>query len=127
EIVVRRAAARGGPVTAGPVLVVGAAFHQAIDVRVGILAEHPHVMSAGHDVKNVLDDAVGDEQLAALVPVDSPGVGRAVGIDLELMSHRMIAPHAAANRLPPLGWSAGFTDERRRGDAVAAVEPAVGS
>ena len=121
----RRAAAGGRPVAAGPVLMVGAAFHQAIDVRIRVLAEHPHEVSPGHDVKNVLDDAVGDEQLAPLVPVDPPGVRRAVGIDLELVPHGMIAPHAAAHFLPLLGRRPRLADQRGRGDAVAAVEPAV--
>ena len=37
----------------------------------------------GDDVKEVLDDAVGDEHLPALVPVEAPGVRRAVGVGLE--------------------------------------------
>src|SRR5262249_26034979 len=114
------------PVAAGPVLMVGAAFHQAIDVGIGVLAEHPYEVSARDDVEDVLDDAVGDEQLAALVPVEAPGVRRAVGIDFPVVPHRMIAPYAAVHDLPPLGRRARLADERGGGDAVAAVEPAVG-
>src|SRR5436190_15475417 len=62
KIIVCRAAAGGRPVAAGPVLMVGAAFHEAIDVWVRVLAEHADVVTAGHDVKNVFDDTVGDEQ-----------------------------------------------------------------
>ena len=47
-------------------------------------------MGAGHDVKQMRDHAVGDERLAQVVEVESPGVGRAVSDGLEDLAGRMI-------------------------------------
>ena len=86
------------PVAAGPVDVVGAALHQPVGVRVEVLAVHPLEVRPGDDVAEVRDDAVGDEHLAVVVEVEAPGVGRAVGDDLEDLPRRVVAPDAAVDR-----------------------------
>src|SRR5204862_2384398 len=101
EVVMGRAAAGRRPVAAGPVLMIGATFHEAIDMLVRVLAKHADVVTAGNDVADVLDDAIGNEQLAPLVPVEAPRVRRAVGIDFPVVPHRMIAPDAAVDDLSP--------------------------
>src|SRR5579871_3007369 len=85
-------AARGGPVASAPVDVIGAARHQAVTVRVQILAKHADVMSARNDVEQVLDDAVGDEHLAIIIEIQAPGVGGAPGEHLERFLDRVKAP-----------------------------------
>ena len=59
-------------------------------------------MGAGDDVKEVRDHAVGDERLAQVVEVESPGIGGAVGDRLEDCAGRMIPPDAAVDRAPAL-------------------------
>ena len=86
-----------GPVAAAPVDVVGAALHQAVDVRVEVLAVHALVVAAGDDVEEVVDDAVGDEHLAVVVEVEAPGVGGAVGDASKILRGRVIAPDAAVD------------------------------
>src|SRR5262249_18822231 len=118
---------RGGPVAAAPVQVVGAALDEAVGVRVEVLPVHADEVGAGHDVEEVLDDAVGDEQLAVLVPVQAPGVGGAPGDHLDLPARRVVAPDAAVHGGPLLGGGAGRADAGLRLDAVEAVQPAVGA
>src|SRR5262249_55734527 len=91
-VVLALAAARARPVAAAPVDVVGTALDQAVDVRVDVLAVHADVVGAGDDVEYVLDDAVGDEDLAVLVPVHAPGVGRARRDPFEGLVYGVEAP-----------------------------------
>ena len=72
--------------------------HQAVEMRVEVLAEHPLEVGAGDDVEEVRDHAVGDERLAVVVEVEAPGIGGAVGDDLEDLAGRVIAPDAAVDR-----------------------------
>ena len=76
-------------------------------------------------MEDVLDDAVGDEQLPLLVPVDAPGVRRAVGVGFELVPQRVIPPDAAVHRRPLSRRRARLAEQRVAENAVAAVEPAV--
>ena len=78
-----------GPVAAAPVLVIHAATHVAVGVRVRVFAVHPLIPPAGDDVPEVVDHAVGDEEFAVLVPVEAPGVGGAGGEDFEHFSRRV--------------------------------------
>src|SRR5204863_9305032 len=87
---------------------------------------HPLVVRAGDDVEEVLDDAVGDEDPAAVVPVEPPRVGRPVRYGLEDVPRGMVAPDAAVHRDALVVGRAGLADPRVREDAVAAVEPAIG-
>src|SRR5262249_41987804 len=121
------AAARAGPVAAAPVEVVGATLDQTETVRVQVLAVHADEVSAGHDVEEMLDDTVGDEQLAVLVPVQAPGVGGARGHQFEGLARRVVAPYAAVQGRAFLLWRARRADQGLRLDAVAAIQPAVGS
>ena len=50
------------------------------------------------EMPEVAGDGVGDEGFAVFVPVEAPGVRGAVGIGLELLPGRMLAPDAAALR-----------------------------
>src|SRR5438034_979840 len=72
-------------------------------------------------------DAAGDEHLAALVPIQSPRVAGAGANGFQFFRHRVIAPHAAVDEHARAFRRAGRADVRARGDAVAAVKPAVGA
>jgi hypothetical protein len=102
-----------------------------VDPLVGVLARlavPPRlVMGALNHVEQVRVDAVADEALPEIVPVDSPGIGRAVGERLPHVPHRMIAIHAAVEAHPLFVGRAGFADHRPVGPPVRAVKPAVGS
>src|SRR5207249_4011275 len=68
-----------------------------------------------------------DERLAAFVEVDPPLVARALREDLELAPRRMEAPHRGIELDALAGSRAGLPHLRLREDAVAAIEPAVGT
>src|SRR5205085_8150284 len=86
------------PLVAGVVAMVGDRLDVVVGVGVEVLAGLPLVAGAGNDVKDVRDYAGGGEEVAVLVVVEAPGVARAVGKDLELVPHRMIAPDAGVKR-----------------------------
>ena len=117
--------ARVLPLAAGPVEVVGTGRHQLIEVGIEVVAVHPLEVRAGDHAEQVRDHAVGDERLAEVVEVEAPGVGRAVGDDLEDLAGRVIPPDAAVHRHPLLVGRARLADAGRRQDAVAAPEPSV--
>src|SRR5262249_29959319 len=79
------------------------------------------------DVEQMRDDARFDEAFAMLVEIEAPRIARALCEDLELVTGRVVAPDASVDRRALLRRSAGLADERVREDAVATVEPAIGS
>ena len=115
------------PLVAGVVAVVGDGLDVVVGVGVEVLAGLPLVAGAGNDVKDVRDDAGGGEEVAILVVVEAPGVAGAVGKDFELVPDGVIAPDAGVERDALVGRRARLADFAVREDAVAAVEPAVGS
>ena len=123
--VVRRTAARLAPLRARPVQVVGGTLHQLEEIRPVVLAEHPLVIAAGDDVPVVPDDIVREERLPVLIPVQAPGIRRAATDHVELLRHRMVAPDGAVQRYPIIRRRARPAHRGLRGDAVAAVKPAV--
>ncbi len=75
----------------------------------------------------MLDDAIRDERLAAVVEVESPRVRRAQGEDLEFLRDGVVAPDAAVEGDAPGVRRPRLADARVGQDAVAAVQPAVGA
>ena len=140
ETAVGMTAAQGGgigrsnrafPANIRPVARVVRMIGDGLDVvegpRIKVLSRLTLIAAALGEVVEMRDDAGGDEKIAALVKVDPPGIARAVGIDLELFSHRMKAPDARIDFLALLLGGPGFADLRVGEDTVTSVKPAVGS
>ncbi len=107
--------------------VVGVLVDLGVGPRVGIDRVRADEVRAGDHVPEVAVDRVDEEQLAERVPVVAPGVGRAVGEDLEALAARVIAPEAAADGHAERFGRAGRADLARRRRPAAAIEPAVGA
>ena len=105
--------------------VVGYGLDVLIGVGVEVLPGLPVIPPAGDDVVEVRYDARGDEPLAMLVVIETPGIAGAMREDLKLMAHRMIAPDTGIDGLAMVIGGAGLANAAVREDAVAAVEPAV--
>src|SRR4030095_13258085 len=125
--VLAKAAAGTGPVAAGKVFVVGGGLHQLVKVGIEILAVHTLVMRPGNEMPQVTDHVVGEEWLAVFVPIESPGIGGAVGDDFENFSDRVITPDRAVEENTIFVGRAGLADERVLENAVTAIKPAVRS
>ena len=110
-----------------PVEVVGGLFDDFVDVGVEVGAEHAAVIGTGDDVPEVADDGVDHEEFAIGIPVVAPGVGAAVGDGFEDFAGGVVAPDGAVEFGAFFGRGAGGADGGGVGDAVAAVEPAVGA
>ena len=98
---------------------------------VGILARlaiSPRlVMSALDYVKKMRVDAIADERLAIVVPVDTPGVGRTIREWFPDMPQGMISVHATIEARPRVVRHSRLTDHRPICSAVRAIQPAVRS
>src|SRR6266436_116857 len=70
-------------------------------------------------------DGVGDEHLAVLVPVVSPGIGKAVAEYFKHLPRRMKAPDAAINGYTLLFGRSWRADPAGTRSPTAAIEPAV--
>ena len=125
RIPVHARGSRGGPRTAAPVQVVGTTLHEAVGKRVHVVAVHAFHVPAGNDVKHVGDDAVRDEHLAEIVPVEAPRVGRARGVEFEDLLGGVVAPDAAIECDAILVRRARLADASLGLNAVATVKPAV--
>lgn len=110
-----------------PVEVVGGLLDDFVDVRVQVGAEHAAVVGAGDDVPEVADDGVDHEELAIGIPVVAPGVGPAVRDGFDDFAGGVVAPDGAVDFEAFVHRGAGGADGGGVGDAVAAVEPAVGA
>ena len=125
------------------VAVIGDRSDVAVNVRVEMPAALPVIHTTRDDVPQVRDHAGADEELALRVVVNAPRVAEAVRDHLEAILHRVIPPDAAVDRrafaveldrfrvrfarlenAPFAPWPA---DDRRRENALAAVQPAVRS
>ena len=118
---------RCGPIAASPVKMVGAHFHLPKNVRVQVLAIHALEMRTGHDVPEVADHAIGDEHLPVVIEIQPPGIGGAVGDDLELPRRRVVAPDTAVHRRALIQGDAGLAHADGRLNSVVAVEPTIRS
>ena len=67
------------------------------------------------------------KQLALGVPVMAPGVGAAMGDSLQNFARGVVAPDRTVHLGALFQRRAGRADSRGIGDAVAAIEPAVGA
>ena len=110
-----------------PVVVVGGVADVPVGERIQMRAERAFVVGAGDSVPEVADYCVRVEKLAVLVPVHPPRIRAAVAENLEFFRNWMKAPDRAVHGNAVLIRYAGNTHVRGRGDAVATVEPAVGS
>ena len=81
-----------------PVPVVGVLVDQRVRPGVRLDRVGADEVRARDQVPEVAVDRVDEERLAECIPVVSPGVGRAVGENLEPLAKRMISPEAAAER-----------------------------
>ena len=118
--------ARFGPARAGiEVEMIGVLLDQAVAVRVRVIAVHAPEVRPGNRVPEMAYDGVDEERLADLVPVEAPGVGRALHHHLHDLPFRVIPPDAPGHQQALVRRSAGHPDVRRAGDAHPAPEPAV--
>src|SRR5262245_62031276 len=74
--------------------VIGDRLDVTVDVRVEVLAALALIDSARNDVKQMWNDARGNEQLPLGVVVDSPWIAESMRDDLEHVFCRVIPPHA---------------------------------
>ena len=65
------------------------------------------------------------EKMAGFVEIEAPLIAAAVGENLKLVPHRMIAPDAGMQLDALVVGRARLADERVREDALVAIEPAV--
>ena len=124
-----RLAVPGVGIVTGVVFVVG----DGVEVVVNVGIEVPkgialaQVITALDDVPEVGDHAGFAEPVAVFVVVEAPGIGGAVGENFEGFPDRVETPVGAIERGAVLGRGAGCPDIAMGEDAVAAIQPAVGS
>src|ERR1043166_4646692 len=92
RVVLTLAAARFGPIAAGPAQMVGSGVHELIKIRIKILAKHALIMRARPDVPQMPDHIVGKERLSVIVPIQSPGVRGTFRDNFKNVLRWMIAP-----------------------------------
>ena len=98
-----------------------------VGMRIEVLTRLTLVATAGKHMIEVRDDAGGDEHLAVLVVIEPPWIARAFGEDLEVLGQRVQAPHPGVDALALGVGRAGLADVGMGEDAVAAVQPAIGT
>src|SRR5688572_13786589 len=81
-----------------PVYMIGSLVDQFIQMRVGMLAVHPLVISAGNVMPQMADDGINKKELPVIVPVMSPRVGGALRDQFKSTRDRMKAPDRAIHR-----------------------------
>jgi len=115
------------PLVADPVTMFGDGGDIGVGVGVEVLAPLTMVARSLNDVEEVGDDAACEEGLSVVVEIDAPGIAGAVSKDFELMSLGVIAPDACVEGDALIVGGTGFPDAGVSEDAVATVEPAIGS
>src|SRR5436309_91499 len=95
RVLVVRAEAVADVVAADEMQMIGDRRNPLVGELTRLAAPPRLVMSAGNDVKQMRVDAVADESFAVVVPVDAPGIRRAVGIRFPNVPRRMVAVDAA--------------------------------
>ena len=122
------AIARLGPVPPRvEVVVVGVGPEWLEHPGVGLDGVGAGVMGAGKDAPQVAIDGVGEEPVAEVVPVEAPGIRRAVANRLENLPLGVVAPDPPAQRHACVWLGPRPADLPRGTRATAAVEPAVGA
>src|SRR5690606_21306559 len=96
-------------------------------IRVEMLPRLALIARSLNDVIEVGNDAGGNERMPAVVEVDPPRIARSFGKNLELVPLRVITPYAGVDLHTFVIRRSWFADLRMGEDAMAAVEPAVGS
>ena len=79
------------------------------------------------DVEEVRDDATGGEAVAEVIEVEAPRIGEAASEDFEFASFGVEAPNTGVKVEAVVFRRTRFSDERVGENALATVEPAVGS
>lgn len=116
-----------GAAVGGEVGVVADGLDGVVGVGIKVGAGLFVVVASLHDVEEVGDDAAGCEAVADVIEVEAPGVGEAAGEDFEFLGFGVEAPDAGVEVETVFFGCAWFSDEGVGEDALAAVEPAVGS
>ncbi len=107
------------------VRVIGDRADVVVGEGIEMLAGLTLVACAGQHVVEVRDDAGRDEEVAAGVVIQPPGIAAALGEHFEDMARRVVAPDPRVDLHPTVVRRAGSADDGMREDPVAAVEPAV--
>ena len=110
-------------------LVVGNCFDVGVNIRIEVpkrigLAQ---IIRALNDVPEVRNDAGLGKPFSLRIVVESPGVGGAMGENVEFLLQRMISPVGTIELRPLVCRRSRSADNGMGEDAVAAVEPAVRS
>src|SRR5207244_6357589 len=92
-----------------------------------MFAALPFDARAVNHMPKMRDDAHLGPKLTVFVEVDTPGITAAFGEDFKGAVARMIAPNPRIHPLPLARRCARTANVARTKDAVATVEPAVGS
>ena len=124
------------------VAMIGDGSDVAVDIGIEVPASLAVVDPARYHVPEVRNNAGGDKELPLGIVVDTPGIAKAVGDDLEAVLEGMIAPDSTVDvdrltieldiaregLLVPvdLALAGRLADPRGRGKTLAAVEPAIG-
>src|SRR5262249_18503917 len=98
-----------------------------VRARIGLDRVRALVMCAGDHVPQAAVPRVDEKDLAMLIPIVPPRVGRSRAKRLERLALRVIAPNAAAERSALLFGRAGQADIAGARRAAATVQPTVGA
>ena len=107
--------------------VVGDRLDVVVGVGIEMLTSLTLVAGAGQDMVEVRNDAGRVEELPTGVEVQTPGIARAFGENLEDVAGGMEAPDAGVDLLALRLGRARLAHDRVGEHAVIAVEPAVGT
>ena len=107
--------------------VVGDRLDVVVGVGIEMLTSLTLVAGAGQDMVEVRDDAGRVEEFPTGVEVQTPGIARAFGENLEDVAGGMEAPDAGVDLLALRLGRARLAHDRVGEHAVVAVEPAVGT
>ena len=126
----------------GAMAMIGDGLDIIEDVRIDVAAALTVIDAAGDDMPEMRDHAGGDEDLAVVIKVHSPRIAEAVRDDFKAVLRWMVTPNTTINVLTIFDRNLGrerialvedfaaigrLAHGRACGEALAAVEPAIGS
>ena len=107
------------------VQVIGNGLDVVVRIWIEVLAGLSGIAAALRQMKQMRNHARTDEPIAVLVEVDSPGIAGPVRVDFELVSHRMVPPHAGVQRSPVFFGRPRFANVGMGEHAMATIQPPV--
>ena len=116
-----------GAAVSGKVGVVADGLDGVVSVGIEVGSGLFVINSALDDVEEVWDDTAGGETVTEIVKVEAPGVGEAAGEDFEFLGFGVEAPDAGVEIKALFFSCTRLADEGVGEDALAAVEPTVGT